>query len=272
MAISVVFLAALAAIAYFAVRQVRPLLTGSGCQVASGRFSMPLDPEQAGIAATIAGVAHQQALPARAVTIAYAAALQESKLHNLDYGDRDSVGVFQQRQSQGWGPTRKLEDPVYASSRFFQALTAVRGYRRLPVYQAAQAVQRSADGTAYLQYQSQAARLARAFTGHDGHAVWCWSPTIPAGRARLAAARTAMERTFGRIAAGHADPPGAAPTLLVRAPDPAVGWGEAIWLVTHASQYRIHVVRYGGFQWQANAGGKGWTRSTPPRSGQVQVG
>ena len=84
--------------------------------------------------------------------MAYAAALQESKLQNLPYGDRDSVGVFQQRPSQGWGPRRDLENPVYATSKFFGALAKVPGYQRMPIYQAAQAVQHSADGLAYQRF------------------------------------------------------------------------------------------------------------------------
>ena len=77
-------------------------------------------------------------MPPRAVAIAYATALQESKLTNLHYGDRDSVGVFQQRPSEGWGTTKQIEDPVYATDRFFEALAAVRGYLRMPIYAAAQ--------------------------------------------------------------------------------------------------------------------------------------
>ncbi len=57
------------------------------------------------------GVAARHRLPRQAVTVALAAALQESKLHNLDYGDRDSVGIFQQRPSEGWGPAIRLEEP-----------------------------------------------------------------------------------------------------------------------------------------------------------------
>ncbi len=94
---------ALAAAGYLLLRQNKPLLIGSGCQAGRGAASVALDPEQAAIAATIAGVAHQRSMPRRAVMVAYAAALQESKLHNLSYGDRDSVGVFQQRPSEGWG-------------------------------------------------------------------------------------------------------------------------------------------------------------------------
>ena len=58
--------------------------------------------------------------------VAYAAALQESHLHNLSYGDRDSVGVFQQRPSEGWGSATQLKDPVYATTRFFPALPGAR--------------------------------------------------------------------------------------------------------------------------------------------------
>ena len=140
------------------------------------------------------------------MTIAYAAALQESKLQNLTYGDRDSVGVFQQRPSQGWGPRSDLENPVYATSKFFGALAKVPGYRRMPVYQAAQDVQHSADGFAYQQYQPLAAHMTAAFTGQDPHAVWCWySPGIR-GTARVAAATAGTGRDL-RPAARPAPPP-----------------------------------------------------------------
>src|SRR5580704_14118801 len=119
---------------YIAYQRLQPLLSGSGCTAASGGQEITLGTGQAGIAATIAGVAQRDALPARAVTVAYAAAWQESKLQNLSYGDRDSVGVFQQRPSQGWGPRADLENPVYATSKFFGALAQVPGYQRMPVY------------------------------------------------------------------------------------------------------------------------------------------
>jgi hypothetical protein len=269
--IAVVALALLALLAFLTVRRVRPLLLGGGCQAVAGGVSMPLDPGQAAIAATIAGVAHRRGMPARAVAVAYAAALQESKLRNLDYGDRDSVGVFQQRPSQGWGPARKLEDPVYATTRFFQVLATVPGYRHLPVYQAAQAVQHSADGSAYRQYQQQAQRLALAFTGRYPHAVWCWSPSAPAGKARLAAATRGLAHAFGPATAVQAGPPSRGSALLVKAMDPATGWAVASWLVTHASQYRLHDVAYAGYRWQADAGTSGWTRYQPAAAGGIRA-
>ncbi len=249
----------LAAGVYVAARHVPSILGETGCTAGAGRSAVALDPEQAQIAATIAGVAHQQRMPPRAVTVAYAAAMQESHLHNLDYGDLDSIGVFQQRPSQGWGPASKLIDPVYASTKFFKALAQIPGYQRLPVYQAAQAVQHSADGYAYIQYQPLAARLTAAFTGASPRAVWCWPPGHSAGTAQFAAARRALVQTFGRLPARSSASAGDAPSLRVRAAHRAIGWAVAAWLVTHAGQYQLRQVSYAGFRWSAASGG-GWTK------------
>jgi hypothetical protein len=250
----------LAVAGYFVFRQGKPLLTGSGCQAGQGATAVSLDPEQAAIASTIAGVAHRRSMPSRAVMVAYAAALQESKLHNLSYGDRDSVGVFQQRPSEGWGPAQKLKDPVFASTRFFQALATVPHYLHKPVYRAAQAVQHSADGQAYIQYQPEAAALAADFTGHSAHAVWCWSAGPTPAKANLKAAGGGLAHAFGPIGSHRAATPGDDPAMLVHASRPAVGWAVASWLVTHASSYGIHDVRYAGFRWQESSGTSGWTR------------
>ena len=180
---------------YHSFRQRHPAPPPPGCQAGTGVQAITLDTEQAAIAATIAGVAARHRLPRQAVTIALAAALQESKLHNLDYGDRDSVGIFQQRPSEGWGPATELEDPVYATTKFFAALTQVRGYAKMPVYQAAQDVQHSADGSAYEQWANVAGQLAGYFTGQSPHGVSCWY--TPAGRANLAGAVRRMAQTFG---------------------------------------------------------------------------
>jgi hypothetical protein len=259
----------LAAGGYVAFKRVAPLLATSGCEVRTRGQVFKLNPSQAGIAATIAGVARHRALPARAVTIAYAAALQESKLQNLYYGDRDSVGVFQQRPSEGWGTTRQLEDPVYATSKFFQALAQVPGYQRLPVYKAAQAVQRSADGLAYVQYEQMAASLARGFTGHDPRSVWCWYAAPGSRPASLTAASHELRRAFGPLpvrAAGD-------PKLTLGVPQPSEGWSVAAWLVSHASRYGISDVRYGRYEWRAASGARGWARAQfPAPKGSVQLG
>jgi hypothetical protein len=229
---------------------------GSGCVVHSRDFDVPLSTDQAGIAAIIAGVAAHRSMPPRAVTIAYATALQESDLANLPYGDRDSVGVFQQRPSQGWGTRAQLLDPVYASAKFFAALARVPRYQHVQIYQAAQAVQRSADGTAYSQYAPQGAAMAGGFTGSQPHAVWCWYGDPIKGHGRLAAATREMTRAFGRLPLGHFGDP----SMTVRVRRPAAGWAVAAWLVTHASGYGIGAVRYDGYQWTAAHGQRGWTR------------
>jgi hypothetical protein len=254
---------------YVAFRSVAPLLQGSDCTAAGDGEHMALNPGQASIAATIAGVAARDDMPPRAVTVAYAAALQESKLQNLRYGDRDSVGVFQQRPSQGWGPRRDLENPVYATSKFFGALAKIPGYQRMPVFQAAQAVQHSADGFAYQQYQALATHMTPAFTGQAPHAVWCWYAPKITGAARVDAASQALAQAFGPQST-HATPD---PGLIVHVGSARQGWAMAAWLVSHAQQYRIAEVRYAGYQWSAANGKHGWARTVSPAApGSVEVG
>ena len=246
-----------------------PTPISSGCLVRGGAFDVPLDPGQASIAATIAGVATRRSMPERAVTIAFAAALQESDLANLSYGDRDSVGVFQQRPSEGWGTRRQLLDPVYASGRFFRALAAVPHYQRLHVYQAAQAVQHSADGSAYAQYAPQGAAMAGGFSGVLPHAVWCWYGGTISGRSRLRAAEAELRRTFGPLRLSHIGDP----AVQVRARNAVSGWAVAAWLVTNASAYRLKRVTYQGYQWTAAHGRKGWTAAhRSARSPALSVG
>ena len=273
--IGTTLLAVIAVGTYLGIRAlmpvIGPVLTGSGCTAAAAHQSVLLDPQQASIASTIAGVAHQQSMPRAAVTIAYATAMQESKLHDLDYGDMDSVGVFQQRPSQGWGPARKLENPVYATTKFFRALKAVHGYETMPAYQAAQAVQHSADGSAYMQYDRMAEEMASAFTGQRGHAVYCWSDPASPRHPHTGAITAGLASTFGPATAGLAR---TAPrhTMQVRIGRTRLGWAVSSWLVTHAGRYDIHQVRFGGYQWRAAAGTKGWVRDAgAPPAGTIQL-
>jgi hypothetical protein len=227
----------------------------TACVVGDGRQDLQLSVSQAGIAATIAGVAAHRDMPVRAVTIAYAAALQESKLTNLDYGDLDSVGVFQQRPSEGWGTPRQIEDPVYASTRFFAALAAVPGYQHMQVYQAAQAVQHSADGFAYDQYASVGATMASAFAGTTPRALWCFYSS-PAGKAQLSAATRELTITFGNLPTSRAGDP----AIAVHVRRSREGWAVASWLISHASVYGISNVRYGGYEWLRGHGTGRWQR------------
>ena len=102
-------------------------------------------------------------LPPRAAVIAVATSLQESKLHNLgDLGamnDHDSLGLFQQRPSSGWGSPEQVTNPNYATKAFLSGLKQVPGWQQLPLTDAAQTVQVSAFGGAYAQWEKQAADI-----------------------------------------------------------------------------------------------------------------
>src|SRR6202040_3382624 len=121
--------------------EVSPTVT-SECRASAGSSRFVLDLDQANHATTIAAVGKRMGLPDHAVTIALAAALQESQLHNLDHGDLDSLGLFQQRPSQGWGTAAEVMTPSYAAAAFYEHLVRVPGWETLPVTVAAQRVQR----------------------------------------------------------------------------------------------------------------------------------
>lgn len=248
-------------------RYVNRLLTVPGCQAGTGVNAIGLDFGETADAATIAGVAARERLPREALTVAYATALQESKLENPSYGDRDSVGIFQQRPSEGWGSRAQLEDPAYAARAFFGALVKIPGYAKLPVDVAAQDVQRSADGAAYEQYAQSGAALATDLTATP-HAVTCWyDPASQAAsegvsaKLNLRGALSGLADAFGRPGADGA----VTSVSVARAGGSAVisaargdGWTAANWLVANASSYGITQVSYGGYQWTAGLNETSW--------------
>jgi uncharacterized membrane protein (DUF485 family) len=255
-------------VAYTAFQHyVTRLLTVPGCQAGTGNNAIPLDFGQASDAAIIAGVAVREHLPPQALTIAYATALQEAKLENPSYGTMDSVGIFQQRPSEGWGSTTQLEDPAYAATAFFGALVKVPGYTSIPVSQAAQDVQRSADGDAYQQYAQTGAALTADFTAAP-HAVTCWyAPATQASslgvssNLNLKAASSGLADAFGAPGASGAvravttARSGESGSFDVTADS---GWAVANWLVANAGNYGITQVSYDGYQWTAGLTETGW--------------
>jgi hypothetical protein len=130
--------------------------------------AVTISPEQAGNAAAIAGVAWDRGLPDRAVVIALATAQQESGLRNIDYGDRDSLGLFQQRPSQGWGSEAEVQDPEYAAGQFFDRLVTVPGWDSGRLTEVAQTVQRSAFPEAYQKHEAMAIDLTAALRAGGG--------------------------------------------------------------------------------------------------------
>ncbi|MFE9390178.1 heavy metal transporter [Streptomyces sp. NPDC006784] len=241
-----------------------------------------LTPVQAQNAATIAAVAARRGLPERAVTIALATAMQESQLRNIGHGDRDSVGLFQQRPSQGWGTFEQIQDPVYSAGRFYDHLAEVPGYSRLPLTVAAQRVQRSGYPQAYAKHETDATLLTGALTGRRPATLSCTTGgREPAGPGDPAQVRKRLVREFGRdvladgtgtLAAPAPRTAGyprarsaarseAAPVVPVPAHGRRQGWELAHWAVANAERLRIEQISYGGLRWSAERSADGWRRT-----------
>ena len=138
-----------------------------------------LNQTQMNNAATIVRLARERDLPRRAMLIAVMTAFQESSLRNLanssvpDSLDRphegvgedfDSVGLFQQRPSQGWGTVTQLMTPRYAADAFYDRLLKISDWESLSLGDAAQEVQRSATPDAYAEHEDRANRIVDALT------------------------------------------------------------------------------------------------------------
>lgn len=222
--------------------------SGPPCTASSTTGSFGLDTEQAANAATIAAVATRLGLPAHAATIALATALQESKLVNLPFGDQDSLGLFQQRPSEGWGTPTQILTPRDAAAAFYQRLEQVPNWQSLPVTVAAQAVQHSADGSAYAQWEAGARELAQALTGEVPAAFTCRIASKPSDPTPMATVSSDLAADLG------------AASLGVPVPN-ALGWQVAGWLVGHAAGYGVTTVTFGGMRWTARTGK--WKPSQP---------
>ncbi|MEU7063438.1 hypothetical protein ACIGQE_02330 [Streptomyces sp. NPDC053429] len=253
-----------------------------GEQGGSGTYEM--SPEQAGNAATIAAVGVAKGVPDRAVTIALATAMQESGLRNLDHGDRDSLGLFQQRPSQGWGTPQEIRDPVYAAGIFYDRLLEVRGWAQLPLTEAAQEVQLSGFPQAYAKHEPNATVLTAAFAG--GGSVICGGPA-PTGPGRPEQVRAELVRIFGkqvRVDTAGAPAPAkegaGAPEAEITVGQPQ-GSAEAAfrrarvvayWAVAHSGDMGIARVSYASRGWTAGEAQGKWQqeRAASSRPGAPQ--
>lgn len=196
-------------------------------------------PEQMDNAATIAGVGRKLGAPDRAVTIALATSIQESGLANLRGGDRDSVGLFQQRPSQGWGSEDQLLDTVTATTKFYDALLATPGWADMDVTQAAQRVQRSGFPEAYADHEPEARTLALAFLGQAPAALTCTDLDLSAPPQETIVRLANAELGNARLSGDQS---------------PQAGWAIASWLVAHSTRLAVDRVTYDGRTWTAASG------------------
>jgi hypothetical protein len=211
-----------------------------------------LNARQMANAATIAAVGGRRGIPERGVIVALATAFQESKLQNLAHGDRDSVGLFQQRPSKGWGTAEQIQDPRYAAGKFYDALRRVRGWQKMRVTDAAQRVQRSAFPEAYERWADESTVLAKALLGNATGAVECTVPDTPMvrGNAAATALRQQLLLDWGTAKASPAGLVG----LTVPVTDDRSGWRYAHWLVSHATDRGVRRVHFADLEWTAKAG------------------
>lgn len=266
--IAVVVIAVVAAVLVFALRKAthtidRLLPDPESCTATVSGHTAELQPEQAENAGLITAVAVKRGLPARAATIALATAMQESKLFNLTDGDRDSLGLFQQRPSQGWGTKAQILDPVHATNAFYDALVKIDGYETMVITEAAQEVQRSGYPEAYAEHEPDARVLASALTGWSPHAFSCRLDDADPGSGRPRILRKELRGFFG----AHLDSAvvrGRQVTVTVPAGAQGTntGWAAAHYAVAQADRLGVSAVEYAGRRWSTGTSASWHTDGT----------
>ncbi len=286
--LSVVGLIALLAAAVTAgVLLWRPsLISGPECTVPGDQASPTTQPSvdltivQLQHASTINGIGLARTIPERGRIIAVATAYQESGLRNRSNGDRDSVGLFQQRPSQGWGTAAEIKDPLYATGKFYDALQQVPNWPELTVTQAAQAVQFSAFPDAYAKWEPQATTLVRALSGADLEltcSAGARQPTAetpdrpaPAGTdnatPQLIAALAAAQAELGPLTVRSLTANGQTGTVSLALPgldDAMSGRVLAAWSLAHSASFGIAQVAVQDRRWVDHAWQTGSSSGDP---------
>jgi hypothetical protein len=266
-------------------------------QAAASDGTGTLNATQQARAREVIQVGQSRQIPTRGVVVALAVGLQESRLRNLaservpaslSYaydaiapGDRDSVGVFQQR-GKGWGDLAGRMTPTVSAARFYAALVKVKGWEKLPVTVAAQRVQVSATPTAYAPWET----LARALAGQAGMVDDCitgpltecpptgWPVEVGMTPAGLAVQRCAHQQFPGLLSIGGNYPApsdsdhsnGRAVDLMVPAWDTPsgqqYGWVVANWMRAHSATLHIRYVIFSRHIWNTERNDEGWRAYT----------
>ncbi|WP_432559040.1 hypothetical protein [Granulicoccus sp. GXG6511] len=224
-------------------RQIPPLPFEERCVATAPGGEVVLTLDQAHWVAIVVGVGVERDIGEHGATIAMATVYQETGIRNLDYGDRDSVGLFQQRPSQDWGTPQQIMDPWYSSAQFYDALVEVPDWENGDVNDMAQAVQRSGHPEAYRKHESKARVLAQVFTGAVPAGLSCFDERTRRGDVETF--RGDVHRTFGRL---PLEIDGA--TLRVRATSAEHARAVAAYAVANAGRLGITGVQNGGQSWR----------------------
>lgn len=222
-------------------------LPAQGAEVGVNDITSLVDLDQAANLAVIVGEAVRRGLKARAATIAIATAIQESNLYNIEYGDRDSLGLFQQRTSQGWGTEEQIMDPWYSSGAFYDALVKIDGWDSGAINDVAQAVQRSGVPDGYAEHEDVGRIWASALYGYDTAAV---TLVDRAGAAADAEAFTGFVSTvWGEAVSASVD----GTTITFTAPDSRQGWSLAQLLLCRGSAAGLTGLQAGQASWSSSS-------------------
>ncbi len=237
-------------------RWVGDALSDPSCEFTVAEASETTTPERAANASTIAWQSVERGLPPRAASIAIATAIQESKLENINYGDADSIGLFQQRPSQGWGTVEEIMDPVYATNAFYNGLVEIDGWQDGVITEVAQSVQRSAFPTAYADHEPEGRVMASALTGETTAAVTCDldAPTAAGDASALAAELEALGMQATATGANE---------VTATSNSTSESWAIAGWAVTHAQGRQITSVTSGDLIWSRDDNPDTWSRHAP---------
>ena len=236
------------------------------CVATANNRSTVVDLDQAHFASIIAGESVRRGLPSRAASIAIATAYQETGIRNLDYGDRDSVGLFQQRPSQGWGTKQQLRDPNYAAGKFYDALVKIENWETADINDVAQQVQRSGHPEAYRDHETDARVLASTLTGQSPAGFSCLDRTGEVGDVK--ALRSALEQTFGKLN-DSAD----GSVITIRARNNKRAWAYAAFAVANAKYYGVTTVKIGNRVWETqDLNLPEWQEASPKlKDGRVEI-
>ena len=254
-------------------RGTGPLPDPPGCSATVAGRTVHLAPDQAENASLIAAVGVRRGLPARAVSIALATAYQESKIRNLSHGDRDSIGIFQQRTSQGWCTVAQISNEYYAINKFYDVLEQIDGYETMRITEAAQKVQRSAYPEAYEPHAPDARALASALTGYSPGGTFSCVVRAPDGHGTAAEASESLTKAYGDLdVARSGSRQDLTVTVAAGQDGNRRGWSIAQYLLAHADSLEVTRVSFDGKTWRTGDDSEdGWVASSAASSTEITV-
>ncbi len=230
-------------------------------QVEGAEEPLRLTNEQARNASIIVAESYNRSLSEQAAVIALATAWQESGLRNLNYGDRDSLGLFQQRPSYDWGTKEQIMDPWYSSGRFYEELVKFDDWESTDVNDIAQKVQRSGHPEAYRKHETNARALAGAFRGSREGTFTCIN------RDATGTDHGALDKVASTVPGVSLQDNGS--ELVMTANNAGAAWSVTQLALANTSELGVEKVVVGGNEWKQ--GEQAWKGVQPVSGDSVTV-